>query len=571
MPPNPPQSLKASHSVNLELWLKYGYFPNGLPPCFSTDSFTINITKILGEWPNSKKPKRPRESSKPVTYSIIKGVHARRLTHLTNPVHQAYLTQYVCDKWIDITHHLNTSPISLSTPIVDEKCRRYLRPVKEHKNLDDYRIHYTACAKYVLHVDLQSFYNSIYTHSIEWAFIGKEKVKADRKSSSSPTTSHLQGIGKELDKLLRNTKEAETKGIPVGPDTSLVIAEIIGAEIDRLLEQKLKGFNFSCKAYRHVDDMAFYVTEKKHAQDILEALHVIANEYHLQINEIKTHIAELPEPFKTPWTFELATFNFENRIYDQLRHFFTKAFEIQKSSPTSSVLKYALQIIRPYANRRNLKYVEIKEGNSREWEFLEAVLSQTLLKRPDTIILIHDILVWYKRKGFPLKTFKEAVNIFLAQTPFQCDFELAWGLWLAQVLDVRIDTQAVLNIQKSSNPIVRLLALNLHDSGSIAELASEDWKKDLASQSGENNDAWLARLLYSDNWLLFYECALEGWLGLDKSCLDNDSYFKILKDKEVRFFRRDRELTDEEIDIGLSQFGVGGMAGTGGASGTNAV
>ena len=92
-----------------------------------------------------------------------------------------------------------------------------------------------AKGRFILRTDIARFYPSIYTHVIPWAFHGKEQAKANR----------TEGLGNELDRLVRTAQDGQTMGIPVGPDTSLVIAEAVAASLDADLSQfRLQGFRF---------------------------------------------------------------------------------------------------------------------------------------------------------------------------------------------------------------------------------------------------------------------------------------------------------------------------------------
>jgi Reverse transcriptase (RNA-dependent DNA polymerase) len=579
----PPRDMQSCFATNLSLWMKFGYFPNGLPPAFSTANYAHHINEIIKSWssdcggrpvkgnkhPSLKLQLNKREASRPTSYSFPKRIHnhSRREGFLTHPVHQTYLTEELCNSWVQIKAHIDKSELSLSKPIHDHKPhnprhkrKRYLEKVKLHKDLDDYKIDYSACNRYALYIDLQGFYPSIYTHSLEWALVGKEHIKKNRTFGRSVPNPILHGLGKSLDSLLRNTKEGETKGIPIGPDTSFVIAEIIATEIDRELASVLDSYPVQYQGYRHVDDMVFYIADRKDADTIISVLREILNDYHLTMNETKTHIVELPEAYKAQWTSELSNFPLTPQ-FEQLRQFFTKAFALQKQEPSSYVLRYALQILRPFKNKRNLANVELQPSQQREWNLLEAALAQAMMLRPDNIVFVHDILVWYRKAGFSISHFDRALANFISHTPNQHDFEIAWGLWLVQTFQIKLDKFVGAKISQTSSPIVKLMALDLHHQGLIEGLDLIKWEQKLAKEPSENEDDWLVRLFYQSDWILAYEACMEGWLGLNKSIVEKDCYLKELAQRGIRFFTTKRTLSDVEIETGLSYLGVGGMAG----------
>ena len=66
-------------------------------------------------------------------------------------------------------------------------------------------------------------------------------------------------FGNALDLLLRNCQDGQTNGIPVGPDTSLVIAELLLADVDRILHSK------RIKGIRYMDDYELIFSSEKQA------------------------------------------------------------------------------------------------------------------------------------------------------------------------------------------------------------------------------------------------------------------------------------------------------------------
>ena len=185
-----------------------------------------------------------------------------------------------------------------------------------------------------------------------------------------------------------------------------------------------------------------------------------------------------------------------------------------------------------------------------------------MIMRPDNIVHVHDILVWYKRAGFKLYNFQKALFNFLIDTPIQFEHEISWGLWLAKAMDITLDEKIGEKISGAKSPIVRLMALDLDSIGLLKGLDVANWEKELSKNPSEDEDHWIVRILYHSNWILAYEACMYGWLGLNRSVLDKDGYFSQLAKRDIHFFISDRILKDSEIDFGLSYLGVGGFAGT---------
>jgi hypothetical protein len=100
--------------------------------------------------------------------------------------------------------------------------------------------------RYLLYADTSRYYTTIYTHSISWALHGKSVAKERRHDKSL--------LGNQLDELVRATQDSQSVGIPIGPDTSLIISEIIGTAIDLELRERLSAANIKMQGHRYLDD-----------------------------------------------------------------------------------------------------------------------------------------------------------------------------------------------------------------------------------------------------------------------------------------------------------------------------
>jgi hypothetical protein len=61
---------------------------------------------------------------------------------------------------------------------------------------------------YLVNVDIENCYGSLYTHSVVWAFYGKECAKKNKSNKKLP--------GNKIDRLLMNISYGQTNGIPQG-------------------------------------------------------------------------------------------------------------------------------------------------------------------------------------------------------------------------------------------------------------------------------------------------------------------------------------------------------------------
>jgi len=210
----------------LRLLLAKGYIPEELPPVFTSQSFGNFASKNPKAFePFASKPNR----LKAIDYSASKAGFRRRPFVVTHPVAQFFVANFVTNNWKAIEAQFKASASSLSIPTKDEDGTRAIEitPFPElhrlmHERLGQYG--------YVAKSDIQRFYQSIYTHSIPWAVHGKAAVKKDGNANSAVVTFN------KLDQLVRRGQDGQTIGIPIGPDTSRIIGEIVGCAIDKRIE-----------------------------------------------------------------------------------------------------------------------------------------------------------------------------------------------------------------------------------------------------------------------------------------------------------------------------------------------
>jgi hypothetical protein len=127
----------------------------------------------------------------------------------------------------------------------------------------------------MLRADVQKFYPSVYTHSIAWAVETKAKAKTKLKSMAL--------LGNRLDACIRQAQLGQSVGIPIGPDTSWVISEVILAAVDELLAKQLGGI----RGNRAVDDYELYFKTAGEAEDALTSLQAALAYYGLDLNSSK--------------------------------------------------------------------------------------------------------------------------------------------------------------------------------------------------------------------------------------------------------------------------------------------
>jgi len=196
--------------------------------------------EALGPIEPSPSPGKRTLITRPAIHNLARPSGERRRLHIPNPFSYYLVSRLLEDGWARIEKHFERSSYSTSIPVVDPSGSRALKRQLDGSELAIRRSEIRSSARYVLRTDISRFYGSIYTHSIPWVLDGKTRAKKSRK----------RGLANNLDKALRDLQDGQTLGIPVGPDASLVIAELIACSVDKELQKKHLAFpsrySFAC-------------------------------------------------------------------------------------------------------------------------------------------------------------------------------------------------------------------------------------------------------------------------------------------------------------------------------------
>jgi hypothetical protein len=323
--------------LTLRALLSRGYFPPELPPPFSTKSFASvvvqphrvslpqDFTKKKGDWCDL------------TTYSLSRPGSLRRRLAIVNPIAYFRLAQFVVVHQATLLKKASSSKLSLAKVVGDSNgLRRTAR-------LDDVPLHRAMVRigeHFLLTADVSRFYPSVYTHSINWAISSKSRAKRQLRRKRKNLS-----IGARIDSLVQACQSGQTRGIPIGPAISMLLAEILLGRVDALLRKRgiLNGFRFA-------DDFELIFSERSHAEGALAILEDALSEFELELNPSKTRIIELPQELDNPGIQELRGFRFRSHYQAErsdLLHFFTRAFALHEKFPETTILRYAVSRLSP--------------------------------------------------------------------------------------------------------------------------------------------------------------------------------------------------------------------------------
>ncbi|RZJ62574.1 MAG: RNA-directed DNA polymerase [Acidovorax sp.] len=154
-----------------------------------------------------------------------------------------------------------------------------------HRFFESHRYHRSE-KKYdaMVQIDVSKCFDSIYTHSLPWAILGKDQTKFSLEQSK-------QTFGAQFDALMQNLNHKETNGIVIGPEFSRIFAEIILQSVDVELYKKLAEAKLIHKVhyeiFRYVDDFFVFFNEESTHLKIFDILQEILKSKKLSINTSK--------------------------------------------------------------------------------------------------------------------------------------------------------------------------------------------------------------------------------------------------------------------------------------------
>lgn len=557
--------------MTLKNLIERGYFPKELPPPFETSDLANNISSILTNWRTvfenntlintptfvltqvaGETPQQFRDrkkahrvnfiskysSSKATIFSISKGKLSRRFLQIPNPKHFSILSEKIVSRWAYYEAAFRLSDYSLSYPIPESSADKrsvstYSKSVAEFRN----SLLKISIDKLIeVRVDISKFYPTIYTHSIAWALLGKDKAKHYFKEKGNLETLIASGdmdaalykYAESVDIDVRACQERQSIGIPIGPDTSHIIAEIVACRIDSILESRFSTIGL--KACRYYDDYYLYVSSKDEADKVLKGLQLILSDFQLEINEAKVKIREFPFAFEDEFTTSLHSFDFKKTNQaNSIKHYFSLiwAFAERNSKKTDWIFKYSLRVFE--------FSTEVIQKNS--WKIFEDLIIKTALIEPAILDILTRVFLTYQiyLDTDSKEKLKRLVNVTITEhCPIKHNFEIAWALWIAKTFEIEIEEQSANDIIDTRDSISNLILLDLINNTSL--VIGHPRIRDLEAELQDD-------ILMTGNWLLAYEGVKKGWLTpLEANFLDNNSFFKILKDRDVQFYKQTKQL-----------------------------
>lgn len=343
----------AYHDINWELVFKrllaYWLFPDWLNWILTSETFwnlVANETNLspltLIRW----------EKFSILKFKLTRNNNVPRHMWIPHPLAYAHLCKCLKENWDEIDESIwrdNENYANTSMVIPRDNDERRLVIIQKYRQPDDLDIETVETrlidrwlkdvnanyniltkqfgAKYIAYTDISWFFSNIYSHAIPWALVWKSTSKRDRDTAK---------WFNKIDYYSRLLKNDETNWIPIWPDTSHILSEIILSQIDK----ELSKYNF----IRYIDDYHCYCSDREEAESFIKDVSQHLNSYQLELNEKKTFIEKLPKPLIDEWIRKIQSFEInEESETDTIIHFLDLATTLSNEKGDFSPFKFALK------------------------------------------------------------------------------------------------------------------------------------------------------------------------------------------------------------------------------------
>lgn len=521
-----------------DILLAKGYFPRELPPTFTTADFGQLSQTILGDWKTSgvfsyksvKKKAKAFDVRTPITeceiISTPKHGYARRPISVVHPIAQGLLANEIGNHWPTIAKWLQRQRFSIDQVRIAGKYNRGVSSIEFA--LHQAKVSFIeATADWVAKADISRFYHSIYTHSLTWAAYGKEKYKKAPKTYSG-------SLADRLDAIVRSCNRNQTIGIPVGPETSRILADIISSRIDEEIAQMIAIPQSNVD--RLQDDWFIGTTSLEAADAAIAAIIAIYRRYELDINGEKTSVDRTKTHLAEDWVQEILAFlsHRPGELFGQrLRAFLGLILRLQKDHERAPVVSYGISVL------------EGDQFAKSDIEAVESFLLKSASVSPRAMDRVCALLINLHHQTRRLSTQRigDRLNALAVRNLRNGHlFEATWQIYALRGLKyVVTDKELVSLAAETSASVIPLMLLDMRSKKLCAvTLPQADWERRVTRDNCET----------SPSWLLAYEGIRHGWLG-DPKGLATTRFFAPMLARNVVFYddRRNVKLTAKTVRL----------------------
>jgi len=326
--------------MNKKFFLLTDTLPYELPLIYS-NKLLFEFINNSSEWESVdilSSNEKTKDPSEPYNFFIFKNDNSKRMIGLVHPLGQLHMQKFIEKYDTDLIDFMNMQSIyslryptainSLSINKIDkikkelssmldedseiinndheEFLDSYFQKKKFIRITDFYKSHLFKKLeiKYslLLKMDISNCFYNIYSHSIDWAYLGDKYLAKSYRDKNKRFSS-------QIDKLMQSINFGETNGIVVGPEFSRCVAEIVLSRIDNMVYTRLKEqkiiYKNDYEIVRYMDDIFAFGNSEKTLEFIIKAYQECCLEYKLSINEKKVSLEKRPFLRKHSWVIKL--------------------------------------------------------------------------------------------------------------------------------------------------------------------------------------------------------------------------------------------------------------------------
>lgn len=517
-----------------------GLFPETLPPCFDGSDLKRALRGIV---PLVRSRQFFRRSSELISFNGTKHNGARRWFATPNPVQYFYICEFIQKRWREIQQQIDRSPFVVSKP--REAPASADRPViiPSLSNLTTEASEKLRYSALIVRADISQFFPSVYTHILPWIAHGREPAKGDRAPQS--TTIYFNA----LDYAIQHSQSGETRGLAVGPDAFRIAAEFIASDLDRKVAERCGDLIVG--AARHVDDFFIGVMSEVDGLAVLSHLRHVLAEYHFQLNDNKTNIANGLEPLNELWAQDLrkeAEFNKFFADESEIIRAISRATELSRSLGSDSPLKIVLRGID-----------KVRVYNQPTWAAIEPYLQRICQHHSHCIDYVFLLVV--KRFAHRPGELDEAAwsevaaGLIRRHTALGHDHEVVWSLWLMITLGLNLPDDLLSELVAYDNSYVNSMLVSAYSDGRLERRPPLRYGSRIPSEGGRWLEVLVARCggysggrfsgAFSEEFTHFANRRLK--------LVDWDTHVEKMRGAGVRAISRTRygyDADDDEMDDG---------------------
>ncbi len=488
--------------------LDYGFYPKELPPTFNTKNFGATLIAT----PKILKPQKGFSGE--VIFldgATFQGNH--RTFGVINPINYSSLSHYISKKWTKINKVMLLSKFSasqISFPNnVTEHGRSFSKVTFTAKRKK--QAYLSSAYPAVVYLDINRFYGSIYTHSLAWAALGK--TEGLKQHSDGTLSNHWSA---KLDQLVRACNRNQTIGVPIGPDTSRIVSELVLSRIDIELSKGKSRLNKK-QVYHSIDDYEIGAKDQVEAESIIAKFEKEIRNFELRSHEGKTKVLFGAMPDNLNWEYK-----FDSLLKLKDKAFLNGLFGLIETerlrSPNANIVGYALS---RFAKK-------IAGCADKSLSLLH--LQRLLFAAPRFVSWIAPLFVGLKGGDKLDEGQKRVLRWGIEECARRHDtVSLLWFLYLHLYFDLKISSRLVRLCYEVDSVLVDLTLAHAFQNA-LLKGTFEDIKGRYETST-----------LSESAWLFLYEVEKRGWtFAYSKSQIgtatDPNKFYKYINKNDVHFY-----------------------------------